>query len=375
MDWKILFVGDIVLDQQPARDLVSHDFAMLMPEHDICACNFEAPVSGKGQPIKKAGPHVHQHPKAPFIVEEAGFNLINLANNHIYDYGEEALADTIKSFQKSTCVGAGMNFNEAYALKQANIKGLKIGFLSFCEAEFGALTLHSKNKAGYAWINHPLTNTLVSESKKNVDLLIIQAHAGIEQIDIPIPIWRERYKELIRSGADLVIGHHPHVPQGWETYRGKPIFYSLGNFYFDLAQNHPLWNKGIAVSISYSDSNIIDFKVLGIEKTINGVIINNDQHFQSHLEKLNKVLEEPLYSDEIDKLARILWEQYYKDYYNLALHSINSTVELKTVTKTFIKRLFFKKRADINYPLLLHNIRIESHRWIVEHVLEEITKE
>jgi len=371
MQWKALFVGDIVIDQAPVADILTPEFSAIMQEHDLCACNFEAAIRGKGSPIKKAGPHVHQHAEAPAWVEKAGFNVISLANNHIYDYGQEALSATIHAFQKAICVGAGNNFEEAYALKQVTIQGIKVGLLSFCEAEFGALTLYNRN-AGYAWINHPAVSTIIAEAKKNTDVLLIQCHTGVEQIDVPLPEWRERYKELIRFGADAVIGSHPHVPQGWEMYLGKPIFYSLGNFYFDGASDHPLWTKGIAVSLTFEHKKLINFEVIAIEKTKNGIVVNKEEQYRLHLEGLNKELAEPVYSARVKELALSLWNQYYRSYYNMALQGINGEVGLKTVFITFIKRILFRRKTGISTSLLLHNIRIESHRWIVERALHEM---
>jgi poly-gamma-glutamate synthesis protein (capsule biosynthesis protein) len=164
------------------------------------------------------------------------------------------------------------------------------------------------------------------------------------------------------------------VPQGWESYKGKPIFYSLGNFYFDGESDHPLWNKGIAVSLIFEEKDLVNFEVIGIEKTKQGVTINREETFKIHLKHLNDALEEPIYSDKIQELATLLWNQYYRSYYDMALQGINSDVSLRKVMSTFIKRLLFRNKVQINTALLLHNIRIESHRWIVERVLEEKNK-
>jgi len=97
---------------------------------------------------------------------------------------------------------------------------------------FGVINPENENSSGFAWINHPKSNKIVGESKKKVDFLIIQIHAGEEDLHLPQPEWRKRYKEIINLGADLIIGHHPHIPQPVEFYKGKMIVYSLGNFYF-----------------------------------------------------------------------------------------------------------------------------------------------
>ena len=370
MQWKALFTGDVVCRQSPPDNWLSPEFVQFMQLHAVRSCNFEAPVQGKGMPIRKAGPHLSQHPGTPAILESAGFNIINLANNHIYDYGPQALSATIAAFANATCVGAGKNFEEAYALQTISVQGIQVGLLSFCEAEFGALTISRRNDAGYAWINHPVVSGLVMDARKKTDVLLIQVHAGVEQTDVPLPEWRARYRELIELGADAVIGSHPHVPQGWEIYKGRPIFYSLGNFWFDSDSNHALWNTGIVISLSFNDAAYTGFEVMGIKKEGLQIVPCREEWFSTHLATINNLLEEPLYTDTINKLAQTLWQQYYRSYYDYALKGIHTKVSFGQVLKTFIKRLFLKKHAELDSALLLHNIRIESHRWIVERVLE-----
>ena len=369
--WKALFVGDIVIQQVPGNKFLSHSFSELMKMHQVCSCNFEAPIIGSGSPINKIGPHLTQHQSSPDLLEKAGFNVICLANNHIYDYGEEGLFGTISSFKNSLLSGAGNSYEDAYALKQLTVNGVKVGFLSYGEAQFGALTLNKHNRGGFAWINHPAVNGIVKKSKERVDVLFTHVHAGLEDHDIPLPEWRQRYKELIDLGADAIIGSHPHVPQGWETYMGKPIFYSLGNFYFDGESNDHFWNKGIAVSLSFENKELQSFKVLGIEKTNKGVIINDSDDFLSHLKHLNTILDEPVYSENISTIVSSMWDKYYKSYYETAVNGISPESSLKKLLRYNVKRLFYKEKLKPNLSFLLHNIRIESHRWVVERALSQ----
>ena len=107
-----------------------------------------------------------------------------------------------------------------------------MGVLAACEAEFGCFT-EVCNRGGYAWLNHHLLDDAVVELSRQVDIVILVARSGVEHVDIPLPEWRSRYKRLCDLGVDVVFGHHPHVPQGYEAYNQSLIFYSLGNFYFD----------------------------------------------------------------------------------------------------------------------------------------------
>lgn len=367
--WKAFFTGDVVITKEPPRDFISKDLTQVLAEHDVISCNFEAPVyvpSARAIP-KAFSPAICQHPKAANRLQEMWFNVINLGNNHMYDYGQEALEATLNAFSRQITVGAGPDFDSAYKLKTINIKGVEVGFLSFCEAEFGALTDENTKNGGYAWINHPSVNDRIKNARELVDVLFIQAHAGPEKTDLPLPEWRQRYREFIDSGADAVIGHHPHVPQGWEFYRGKPIFYSLGNFYFDVEINHPLWNRGYAVSLSFSGSKFEEVEVIPVEKTSSGVDICKNQFFAKHLDYLREILDDEVYMDLVNRQAVQLWENRYYNFYLQALYPFPDRGLWKIAKKVVWKLL--KKNDFIDRLSLLHNIRIESHRFGTERAL------
>lgn len=233
MSIKIFACGDVV-NTTENKNFVSGGLKKIIREADISVCNFEAPIKTDSQPIPKAGPNIYQSRESIKYLKEAGFNLCSLANNHIYDFGREGLHSTIEEIKKFNLeyVGAGLDFESAYREKVFNIQGTKIGFLAACEAEFGCLT-EDENRGGYAWLNHYLIEDKIRKLKKYVDIIILIAHAGVEEIDIPLPEWRGKYKRFCDLGVDILIGHHPHVPQGFEQYKKSLIFYSLGNFYFD----------------------------------------------------------------------------------------------------------------------------------------------
>lgn len=114
-----------------------------------------------------------------------------------------------------------------------------------------------------------------NRSEEKCGFSFCHAHAGIEEIDAPLPEWREKYKFFIDCGADCVIGTHPHVPQGWEEYKGKPIFYSLGDFYFDfLTGQHPYWSKNLVVLMELGEEGNINYEVRNI--SFSNYIIDED---------------------------------------------------------------------------------------------------
>ena len=372
---KILFTGDIYIENE-SDSILSEELKAIIKAHQYSVCNFEGGLrTPHTKPIRKAGPHLKQNSKAAEVVISDGFNIINLANNHICDFGQKSLENTLDSFKNVITLGAGVNFNNAYAAKYITFNNARIGLFSFCESEFGAITDKSQKQGGYAWVNHPSVNNLIKEAKNQCDFLIVLVHAGIEQIDYPLPEWRQRFYELLDLGADTIIGCHVHVPQGWELYKEKPIFYSMGNFFFDLASNHPYWDKGYCISLTFQDKIFKGFEIIPITKRENKVFIENDILYSDHLSNLCKILNASDYIEKIDKISLKLWEKRYKKYFVEAmgwLYYKFSWKDILSIIKCRIQNKPFniKPNVDFNIQMLLHNIRIESHRWIILRALK-----
>ena len=138
---------------------------------------------------------------------------------------------------------------------------------------------------------------LKTKTKKELDYLFILPHDGIEYIDIPMPETIARYRDFIDYGADGVIGAHPHCPQGWEEYKGKPIFYSLGNFLFNSkegydyrAWNRPHWYEGLCVVMTINGGKL-SWEVLNTRNVDNiGIVIDHDIVRNNHNETICRYL-------------------------------------------------------------------------------------
>lgn len=367
---KLLFCGDFVLKSSSNLSLSPY-LVDLFKESTIKVCNFEAPVDNNGESIKKSGPSLSQSKDSPTILENIGFNVIQLANNHIFDYKKEGYDESISQFKNSLLIGAG-KFEDAYSLKTINVENKIIGFMSLSQYEFGVLGIDAKSEDyGVAWINHPIVNSKIIEAKKIVDYLFILPHAGVEEIDAPLPEWRNRYKEFIDLGADAVIASHPHVPQGWELYNNKPIFYSLGNFYFDaINSNNPYWNKSLIVLINILEDGRIDFKVENIKFENNKIVEDNSDEIKLHNNTICDLLkDEYKYNEYINNIVLSLWKSYYI-YFLRGLHTVNYKSGFKELMKSFYC-IFFRK-PDI--PILINNLRCESHRWTILRALNLLNK-
>ena len=368
MKAKIFISGDIV-NTQNTIPFISNDLQKIIQEQDFSVCNFEAPIEGVGAKIIKAGPHLNQKSETIKLLETAGFNLLLLANNHIYDYGEEALVTTMQKASEANLhtIGAGLNKEDAYKPLIKEINGIKIGFINACEAQFGVLDgTNPKQGSGYAWINHQLINELIISTKKNVDKLILCVHAGLEDYPVPLYEWKERYKNLCDIGVDCIVGSHPHTPQGYEIYKNKPIFYSLGNFYFDTAsfESLPDYSYSLILEITKEE---INFKTIFHHKE-NGIVrLTKNKEESFDLDILNsQILDDKI----LDEVYLDAYEKITGNYFASVFNSLQFAGSFIQFIKHFIKIFFFSKKIRKRREVLLfHLIRNETYRWITQRAI------
>ncbi|GGH09441.1 CapA family protein [Sphingobacterium alkalisoli] len=359
---RLLFVGDVVMDSSPE---ICEDIRELFQQCVIRSCNVEAPLNGFGKAIHKTGPLLTQNSSAAEELQKLGFNIFSMANNHICDYGSEGLFSTINSFPKDAILGVGTE-KEAYLMRVKIVDNVRYGFVAYGENGYGAI--QEDVGVGYAWVNHPSVNSDLNNYKSQVDILIVQVHAGVEMIDIPIPEWRSRYKEILDNGADVVIGHHPHVVQGVEQYDGKYIFYSLGNFYFDYESKDPRWNIGAILELEIENKKVRSYCVSLTRKIGNKLCLEQKDKSEKSINVLsNKILSSD-YVSQIDAIAVEQWHLHHRKYYANPLNGF-ANYSFKGLAK-HIKRLFFNRRVD--YSMIWHNLFIESNEWLVKRAIKAI---
>lgn len=370
---KFVFCGDY-LNQSPARIIVDSKIKALLASADYAAVNFEAPIEGYGKPIHKSGPSITQSIDSPSFLESLGINIIQLANNHIMDMGAEACKATIKSFsEKVTIIGAG-TFNDTYKIVVLEKKGLKVGLLNLVHQEFGTLGIDASGlDYGTAWINHPIVNKTILSAKEFCDILIVLPHAGVEDIVAPLPEWRYRYREFIEMGADAVIASHPHTPQGWENYKGKMIFYSLGNFFFFRnggSCHGKNWFKGLLVELEIDANKNLAFQIYNTVFDNKSVVLETSNEINIYNNYLcNLLVDDRLYQEYINNSLLSLWPDY-----KLYLLRGISAITLRSNWHTFIHSAYgLLKGADI--CMMLNNFQCESHRWAIERILKLIKKD
>lgn len=368
--------GDILNYTNKSGNICSNSLTNIIRSADYSICNFEAPVSSFGKPIPKSGKNHYQRPETIEGLKKAGFNLLLLANNHIMDYGEPGLNTTIKNIKNNDVefIGAGLNTDQAYKPLIKEISGIKIGIINCCEAQFGMIGYFTDNKSpGYAWINHSLIDKSIIKLKNYCDFVIVFPHAGLENYPIPQKEWRERYKYFCDIGADIIVGSHPHVPQGYEYYREKClIFYSLGNFYFDSKNylNNP--NHSYALWLKLEKGKLPKFKPV-FHYTINGQVNISPPEKQTNLKYLCNLLNDESYSNYHDNMSL----ETYDKVINKLLKSMGAISFDGSVYKTarhILSSIFKRKKKRDRLLLQLHLLRNESYYYAAKNALEIINR-
>ena len=371
---KLLFLGDYCTVEHIMPKLAP-SLSRLFKSADVVCVNFEAPiVSLDHTPTSKVGPAIGQSASTLQTCMEWGITHFSLANNHIMDYDSDGLVSTINHLKNRTFFGAGLNFDQAYQPCWVEAHGMRIALLSFAEAQFGVLQdEHFSDQAGYAWIEHPRARKAVRKAREKADWVIVQVHAGLEMVDLPLPEWRQRYRELIDLGADLVVGHHPHVIQGSECYKGKMIYYSLGNFYMDVMLRQTDKGSGGVLIVTLGGDGL-KTEFIPLKSSLSRVAFDETNTGSAKYQQLCEKLSNDVgYYAEIQRVCDEFWEQVYSGYYELALFGLGTRPHYKSaymVLRRLAGRLL-RGRLSLraNELMLIHNIRIETHRWVVERAL------
>lgn len=224
---SILAVGDIMLDRHVEtlikKEGADYPFAKirsLLENHDIVLGNLEGPVLEIRKQTPDNAMRFSFDPKYLSTLKENHFSILTLANNHTYDHGKEAFAETLEQLKAAnlTPLGHPLEIAAEHAVIQS-VHGKRIGFLGFNATRLP----FDRDKA----------SLLVQEMNSKTDTLIVTIHWGDEYALKPNKLQKELAHLFVDNGADAVIGHHPHVVQSIEMYKDKMIFYSLGNFIFD----------------------------------------------------------------------------------------------------------------------------------------------
>jgi poly-gamma-glutamate synthesis protein (capsule biosynthesis protein) len=264
----LLFVGDIMLSRGVAWRVgkeggdYTYPFARVadrIRSADLAFGNLEGPISARGTDQGSAY-SFRAAPDALVGLTGAGFDALSLANNHIWDWGQRALIDTIDTLRAERIVpiGAGHDTAEANAPALFDIKGTRIGILAFTTLYPRGLEA-GVGTPGVSATDRTTMVAAVRAARQDTDVLIVSMHWGDEYVPHATAAQQELGHALVDAGADFVIGSHPHVPEPIERYGTGWIAYSLGNFVFDRGVSDET-RKGLMVLVTVRAGDIIDIQ-------------------------------------------------------------------------------------------------------------------
>jgi poly-gamma-glutamate synthesis protein (capsule biosynthesis protein) len=205
-------------------------------------------------------------PKAACVLERIGADIWSIGNNHTMDAGRDGIISTkrIASEKGSRTIGAGLNIEEASEPVYIDEAG---GIGMFCVAYMAECIPATDTEAGiFRWDDFDRIARRISEIKAKCRWCVVVAHGGEEFTSLPNPYTRDRYLKFLELGADVVVGHHPHVPENYELFdNGKAIFYSLGNFIFDTDYQrvHRYTDTGVLLKLIFTEEKL-GFEAQGI---------------------------------------------------------------------------------------------------------------
>lgn len=241
---SFLAVGDIMLGRGVKRVINRHGpeypfggVSRALQSGDLVMANLECPITDRRSPIKKRY-RFWANAASLAAMHKAGVSLVTLANNHTLDQGRPGLVDTLTNLKAAgiRSVGAGPSQKAANRPVIIQQNGLKIAFLAYTSLACHGI-IYQPNRTSVSQCLHTrIVQRQIRRVKANNDLVIVSFHWGLEFMPRPNALQRRLAHLAIDAGADLIIGHHPHVLQPRERYRGKLIIYSLGNFVFDYTQ-------------------------------------------------------------------------------------------------------------------------------------------
>lgn len=374
MPIKILMAGDVMpsIDHPEIIITKGKEIFSNLSEYiegaDIAVANLEAPViSGIPTPIKKAGPSIYTSEATVSVLKQVGFTVLTLANNHFFDQGQKGVDDTVDACNKYGiyAVGGGKSYKQARKAAIIKCKDKSIAIINSCEHEF---SIANERHGGSNLLDLISMQEDISAARKEADYVLLIIHGGVEHYQYPTPRMKRWYRHFIDLGADAVINHHQHCMNGYEIYKGRPIFYGLGNFYFPplYGMQPSSWNKGYIVILTIDEG--IGFEMIPYSQNADGIKLSDLDGFRKEIELLNIPISD-------DYLLQQKLDEYIIDKEN----EIKSSLLPSFMRKRFLFGLarrgllgsIYKKR---HVNAIMNTITCESHHEVMQRLFEIMSK-
>ncbi|MCC7374085.1 MAG: CapA family protein [Verrucomicrobiales bacterium] len=374
---RIVIAGDLYPGVLSSPLLQAGDagavFGDLMPDlqrADLRIVNLEGPLVSRPDPLPKIGPHHAIDEKCIKGLKAAGFDVLNVGNNHSMDQGESGLRNTLKSIGDAglAAVGGGENLNAAGEVLVRRVGDVRVGILSYTEHEFGI-----------ASATRPGTNPLdlvhfirTVESRRDAwDYLVVLLHGGNEYYPYPRPQLREWCRLMLERGARAVVLQHSHCPGCIEEHAGGYIVHGQGNFVFDERSARPCEQEGFLVILDIPDParHSLTYVPFSLPQRTPGprrMTGDAEQSFRTALDARSKEIQEP-------GAVERRWEEFCAgntDRYLSLIHGYPRRIREWDMKFHFLRRFYNKRRM----LMLLHLLRCESHRELLVNLLSRETR-
>lgn len=250
---RLAAMGDLLLSTRPGAvtpgrglEALGQDLRELFASCDVVFANLECTLPGRE--TVPTEPRVVSTEKQISSLHNSGINVVTLSNNHAFDCLDEGFSrlTSVLASENIKWFGAGQNLKEALKPLIFEIRGIKIAFFGCVAESTGASIFAKKDSYGVAPLDTDEICRLIKDISNDVNIILVSPHWGRERFRIPAPEQIKQAKAFAESGASMVLGHHPHVMQGFEYFGKTPIIYSMGNF----LGNHVYWQDGDLMSWS-----------------------------------------------------------------------------------------------------------------------------
>lgn len=368
---KISIFGDIC----PTPDTLSlfkngdiegmfNDILSLLEDSDLIVGNLECVLTDNPRPVKKAGPVLNAPTNCITLLKKANFDLLSLANNHIRDCGDEGVQSTIDTCHKEgiKTIGAGKGLEASRNAGIFDIKGIKIGIISFAEREFNVA---DGDKWGSNCFDPYIDLERIKRLKDDVDFLIVLYHGGIEYFPYPSPELRKKCQAMVRSGADLVTCQHSHCVGTIEEYHGSAIVFGQGNSIFGYRKNDNSWNTGLLLQLKIENTGQFTFTPISIGMTDSGLTYGNQAVMDTILRQRSYDLSNP-------EFLRDEWMKFCKKLAPIDIPLLLGWPRIliglnRRICNKIVKLLLSRHRTNITHNML----RCDSHREVLDSLMSE----
>lgn len=342
---------------------VFNNFSQIISGADLSIFNLEGPLTNEKIKIKKSGPNLKAQPETINAMKDAGIKLLSLANNHMGDYGEQGVFDTIDECSKYDIktVGAGCN-NIQSRVPYIYQKGTKVGILSFADTEFGMATVNTAGANPFI-----LSDCVIDilKLKRQVDYIIVLLHDGKEHYPYPSPELQKNCRFLVDIGVNLVVCQHSHIIGAWEEYKKSNIFYGQGNFIFDYDNRYnKSWSLGYLIELKLVNGKGA-LSVMPFKQSYPGIQRLNELENKEFIKNMNKMKLDV----KNETYIKNQWENFIKKFESTYYSALRGNNKLTRKLNSFLP--IYKFIYNKNKNTYLENIiRSRVHREVILDIIK-----